>query len=199
MNIDRLCLKYIACQLKTKKSALFFLLSVLLSCRGVIAETISIENLIEDCDNCHTVSDVGTTIPIIAGQDEGYLYARMIYFKKEDFSLSIMSRLLQGYSYRELSLMADQLAQQRSSLFYMDKTTRKGSRGYGIYHEHCSECHSNKGAAPLILGQSRGYIVNSLRDFLFNGRAMPEVMRKQLLELDESEMMVLINYMASPR
>lgn len=171
------------------------LLGVLAS-TGALASSATSDAALEQCLACHRAGNPAAAVPLLAGQNEGYLRNQLRAFRENHregfpmpaFAVDLDDTTINAYA-AALSALPWEPARAGGD------SGIDGAAGAEALERHdCASCH---GAAflgadviPRLAGQNREYLVRQLRDFSREGRYHPPVgtgARMHHLELAEAE------------
>jgi cytochrome c553 len=148
---------------------------ILFSLKTVAAD---IEETVQACAACHGDQGIpiDTTIPVIWGQLEGYLYIQLRDYKNGARKNAIMTQIASTLERKEMFDIAayfaakpwPDLQQPRASASDANRAaTADSSIG-------CTGCHLEKyqgtGTAPRLAGQSEAYLLKNMEDFASGSR-----------------------------
>lgn len=159
------------------------------------------------CNGCHGTGGVsqGAHIPTIAGLNFQYFYATMQAFKQGRRDSTVMGRIIKGFRTSQLQRMALQYGAlpwtgNPSPVF----DTELAERGKAIHVENCTECHERNGhfqdrETPPLAGQSKGYLLNQMRDYRAGNTlvSQPPIMQEQLEALSDQDLEALAEFFSS--
>jgi cytochrome c553 len=161
---------------------------------------------LEQCLACHRPGNPATAVPLIAGQNEGYLRNQLRSFRerhREGFPMPAFTVDLDDTA-------LDDYARRIAALPWAPHGNPVGSEqalsaGAEAAERHdCGSCHGSTflGAdeIPRLAGQNRAYLARQLRDFAREGRHHPPVgTGARMYHLDEGEVAALATWLASLR
>jgi len=188
--------------------------SRMLSC-GVVLVALSRANagpvLLQDiaervavCARCHGENGkpIDKTIPIIWGQQSGYIYIQLRDFKRGDRKNAIMQPIAASFEKDDMLAIAQyfskkpwpDLGQPRSS---KDVAMRALSAEHSV---GCTGCHLDQfqgdGTVPRLAGQSREYLTKSIADFRSRTRGNNPGMSDLMLATPPDGLAALAEYLA---
>jgi len=156
------------------------------------------------CGACHGQRGVPVSkdIPIIWGQQEGYLYLQLRDFKSGARSNEIMSRMVAGLERDDMLALAAFFAAkpwpdtgQPAASEADARAAKTTSASIG-----CPACHSDRfqgdGTVPRVAGQNEAYLAKTLADFRTGARANNPGMAAFVRATSEADLVALENYLA---
>lgn len=163
--------------------------------------------LVMVCNGCHGTGGVseGAHIPSIAGLNFQYFYAAMQGFRQDRRDSTVMGRIAKGFRTSQLQHLALHYGAQPwtgnpSPVF--DKALAE--RGRAIHKDNCAECHERNGhfqdrETPPLAGQSRGYLLNQMRDYRAGNTlvSQPPIMQEQLEAMSDQDLEALAEFFSS--
>jgi cytochrome c553 len=169
---------------------------------GAVAQ--DIEEKAKLCAACHGAAGVPSDkkIPVIWGQQVGYLYLDLRDFKLETRKNELMSPIAAGFSREDMLALAEyfskkpwpDLAQPHPSDATVHRAEVAASSG------QCTQCHLGGyvGAAtnPRLAGQSREYLLKTMQDFRSGARANNPWMTDLLKTYKDDDIQALADYLA---
>jgi len=169
---------------------------------GARADTI--EEKAAVCSACHGEKGVPTEkeIPIIWGQQEGYIYLQLRDYKKGARKNEIMEQIAATLERDDMKELAayfaakpwTNLAQPTAAdVDVRDAKTANSSIG-------CSACHLDQfqgtGSVPRLSGQSQAYLTKTLNDFRSGARANNPGMTSLAQASSERDLAAMESYLA---
>src|ERR1700689_2910688 len=144
---------------------------ILIACAPLHAQTI--EEKPQACAGCHGADGkpVDKTIPVIWGQQQGYLYIQLRDFKRNDRKNEIMQPIVSSMERQDMMDIAEyfsnkpwpDLGQPRAS---KDVPDRALSANHSVGCTGCPLDHfQGDGTVPRLAGQSREYMAKTIADF----------------------------------
>jgi cytochrome c553 len=138
----------------------------------------SIEDKVQICAGCHGESGkpIDKTIPVLWGQQNGYIYIQLRDFKRGDRKSDIMQPIASAFERDEMLAIADyfskkpwpDLSQPRAPKDVSDRAV-KANASVG-----CTGCHldhfQGDGTVPRLAGQGRDYLTKTIADFRSHAR-----------------------------
>ena len=192
------------------KSQGFFVASIGLAiglslCGSLPAAAQSIEEKVQVCAGCHGENGkpIDKTIPVIWGQQQGYLYIQLRDFKRNDRKNEIMQPIASTMERQDMMDIAEyfskkpwpDLGQPRSS---KDVSERALSANHSV---GCTGCHldhfQGDGTVPRLAGQSREYLAKTTADFRTRARGNNPGMSDLMKAITEEDIAALAAYLAA--
>jgi cytochrome c553 len=172
------------------------------STRPALAQ--SIVEKVEVCARCHGQDGkpIDKTIPVIWGQQSGYIYIQLRDFKRGDRKNEIMQPVASSFEKEDMLAIAEyfsnkpwpDLGQPRSPKEVAERALR-GERSVG-----CTGCHLDRfqgtGTAPRLAGQSREYLTKTIADFRTRARGNNPGMSDLMRATPPDELAALAEYLA---
>ncbi len=163
-----------------------------------------VEELAKICASCHGVSGIpiDPKIPVIWGQQVGYIYLDLRDFKRGTRKNDLMSPVTAGLSKQDMLALAEyfskkpwpNLGQKRASDRAIHLAERDASSG------QCTQCHLGgyvgAGTTPRLANQSRPYLVKTMQDFRSGARANNPWMTDLLKTYKDQDIEALADYLA---
>jgi cytochrome c553 len=175
---------------------------VLLIAAGARAKTI--EEKAQVCAGCHGENGkpVDKTIPIIWGQQAGYLYIQLRDFKRGDRKNEIMQRIASTFERDEMLAIAKYFSQKP----WPDLGQPRAPKDVGekainaIRSVGCTACHLDRfqgdGTVPRLAGMGRDYLAKTIADFRTRARANNPGMSDLMLATSPDDLAALVDYLA---
>jgi len=164
------------------------------------------EILAGGCGGCHghTGMSVAPSLPSIAGFDRRYLARVLREFQAGVRFSTVMGRLMEGYSTREIAQLAGYFAEQPWGSATVAADAASVGQGRRIHETKCEECHEQAGRyqdrdMPRLAGQQPEYlrIQMVLRRDGTEGMQQPSRMREALQTLSDADILALSQFLAS--
>ena len=177
---------------------------LVLSGEGTMAAAESIEQKVEACAGCHGQAGkpVDKSIPVIWGQQTGYLYIQLRDFKRGDRKNEIMQPIAATFEKDDMLAIAEyfshkpwpDLGQPRSPKDIAERAlTAEHSVG-------CTGCHLDRfqgdGTVPRLAGQGRDYLAQTMIDFRTRARGNNPGMSDLMIAAPEDDLAALAQYLA---
>jgi cytochrome c553 len=179
-------------------------LGALLLVSPSMAKALSIAEKAEGCAGCHGQDGkpIDKSIPIIWGQQLGYIYIQLRDFKRGDRKNEIMQPIASALEKQDMLDIADyfskkpwpDLGQPRASKEVSDRAL-SANRSVG-----CTGCHldhfQGDGTVPRLAGMSRQYLTKTIADFRARARANNPGMSDLMLATSPDDLAALSEYLA---
>ena len=163
-----------------------------------------IEDKIQVCAGCHGADGkpVDKTIPVIWGEQAGYLYIQLRDFKRGDRKNDIMQPIASAFERDDMLAIAEyfsnkpwpDLGQPRASKEVSDRAL-SANRSVG-----CTGCHldhfQGDGTVPRLAGQSRDYLTKTIADFRSRARGNNPGMTDLMLATSPDDLAALTEYLS---
>ena len=163
-----------------------------------------LEDKVKMCSACHGQAGLPVTkeIPIIWGQQEGYIYLQLRDFKSGARSNPIMSPLASQLQRDDMIAVAEYFsgkrwpdAGQAAASDADANAARTTSASIG-----CPACHSAQfqgdGTTPRVAGQNAAYLAKTLGDFRTGARANNPGMSDFARAIPDADLAAMVNYLA---
>ena len=184
-------------------SAVLALLAVLNICITPLRAQ-SIGEKAEVCAGCHGADgkSIDKTIPVIWGQQAGYVYIQLRDFKRGDRKSDIMQPIASSMERDDMQAIAEyfskkpwaDLGQPRASKEISDLASN-ANRSVG-----CTGCHldhfQGDGTVPRLAGQSREYLARTMNDFRTRARGNNPGMSDLMLATSPDDLAALAEYLS---
>lgn len=163
-----------------------------------------IEDKVQLCTGCHGADGkpADKTIPVIWGQQAGYLYIELRDFKRGDRKNDIMQPIASAFERDDMMAIAQyfsskpwpDLGQPRAS---KDVSNRALSADRSV---GCTGCHldhfQGDGTVPRLAGQSRDYLARTMADFRTRARGNNPGMSDLMLATSPDDLAALAEYLS---
>jgi cytochrome c553 len=164
----------------------------------------SIEDKVQICAGCHGESGkpIDKTIPVLWGQQNGYIYIQLRDFKRGDRKSDIMQPIASAFERDEMLAIADyfskkpwpDLSQPRAPKDVSDRAV-KANASVG-----CTGCHldhfQGDGTVPRLAGQGRDYLTKTIADFRSHARGNNPGMSDLMNATSPDDLAALEQYLA---
>jgi cytochrome c553 len=174
----------------------------LLSVAPALAQ--SIAEKVEGCAGCHGQDGkpIDKTIPVIWGQQAGYIYIQLRDYKRGDRKNEIMQPIVSSFEKNDMLAIAEyfakkpwpNLGQPRSP---KDVAHRALSAEYSV---GCTSCHREQfqgaGTVPRLAGQSQEYLAKTIVDFRTRTRGNNPGMSDLMRATSPDDLAALAEYLA---
>ncbi len=159
------------------------------------------ERTAKTCAGCHGTNGAspGMFIPVIGGQNAGYLKKVLLELKEKKRSHSVeMSLMASGYTDEQLTAISEWMADRKwadskakITEYNMDATVKL------IEDYSCFGCHSDngrgEGETPAVTGQAPGYLKNVLMKY--KAGLIPSDEMAFLKDVSEVEIDAMVSYL----
>jgi cytochrome c553 len=164
----------------------------------------SIEQKVEVCAGCHGADGkpIDKTIPIIWGQQTGYVYIQLRDFKRGDRKSDIMQPIASAFERDDMLAIAEyfskkpwpDLGQPRAP---KDVSSRALQANASV---GCTGCHldhfQGDGTVPRLAGQGRDYLTKTIADFRSHARGNNPGMSDLMNATSPDDLAALEEYLA---
>jgi len=164
----------------------------------------SIEERTQVCAGCHGQNGkpVDKTIPVIWGQQQGYLYIQLRDFKRGDRKNDIMQPIVASMERADMLAIAEyfskkpwpDLGQPRAPKEVANRALRANAS------VGCTGCHLDQfqgdGTVPRLAGMSRDYLTKTIADFRSRARGNNPGMSDLMLATAPDDLAALTEYLA---
>lgn len=173
-------------------------------CGALPAAAQSIEEKIQVCAGCHGADGkpIDKTIPVIWGQQQGYLYIQLRDFKRNDRKNEIMQPIVSTMERQDMMDIAEyfskkpwpDLGQPRAPKDVSERAL-SANRSVG-----CTGCHldhfQGDGTVPRLAGQSREYLAKTTADFRTRARGNNPGMSDLMIATAPDDLAALSEYLS---
>lgn len=164
----------------------------------------TLDDKVQVCSGCHGENGkpVDKTIPIIWGQQTGYLYIQLRDFKRGDRKSEIMQPIASTFERDDMLAVAEyfskkpwpDLGQPRAPKDVSQRAlTANGSIG-------CTGCHldhfQGDSTVPRLAGQGRDYLAKTMADFRTRARGNNPGMSDLMIATSPDDLTALAEYLA---
>ena len=178
------------------------MLAAFFSAAPVMAQ--SVAEKVEVCAACHGQDGkpADKTIPIIWGQQAGYIYIQLRDFKRGDRKSDIMQPIASSFEKNDMLAIAEFLAQKPwPNLNQPSPPKAVAQRALTAEHSiGCTSCHLEQfqGAStvPRLAGQSEEYLAKTMADFRSKARGNNPGMTDLMLATSPDDLTALAQYLA---
>lgn len=177
-------------------------LGALLSAAPALAQNLA--EKVEVCASCHGQDGkpVDKAIPIIWGQQAGYIYIQLRDFKRGDRKNEIMQPIVSSFEKAEMLAIAEYFAQKPWPNLGQPRSAKDIARR-ALIAEHsvgCTGCHLEEfqgaGTVPRLAGQSQQYLAKTIDDFRTRARANNPGMTDLMRATSQDDLAALTEYLA---
>ncbi len=180
------------------------ILAALLSAGARPAIAQSIAEKVEVCAGCHGQDGkpIDMTIPVIWGQQSGYLYIQLRDFKRGDRKNEIMQPIASSFERNDMLAIAEYYSKKPWPYLGQPQAPKDVSER-ALSAEHsvgCTGCHLDRfqgdGTVPRLAGQSREYLTKTIADFRSRARGNNPGMSDLMLATPHNDLAALVEYLA---
>lgn len=198
------------CDGKHKADALVMMRRIVVLTFAVLGATLagaradSVEDKAVVCGGCHGETGIpqDKTMPVIWGQQQGYLYLQLRDYKNGDRKDDTMQAVVADFSRDDMMALAAYFAQkpwpklgQPSAPQDMAVRAQRANGSVG-----CTGCHQGEyqgdGTQPRLAGQTREYLAQSMTDFRTRKRGNNPGMSDLMLATSPEDLTALAQYLA---
>jgi cytochrome c553 len=178
------------------------ILGTFLSAASAFAQ--SIAEKVEVCAGCHGQDGkpIDKAIPIIWGQQVGYIYIQLRDFKRGDRKNESMQPIVSSFEKQDMLAIAEYFAQkpwpnlgQPRSPKDVAQRALSAERSVG-----CTGCHLEQfqgaGTVPRLAGQSQEYLAKTIADFRTRARGNNPGMTDLMRATSPDDLAALAEYLA---
>ena len=164
----------------------------------------SVVDKVEVCASCHGHDGKPTdkTIPIIWGQQAGYIYIQLRDFKRGDRKNQIMQPLVSSFEKNDMLAIAEYFSQKRWPDLGQPRSPKDVTQR-ALSAEHsvgCTGCHLDQfqgtGTVPRLAGQSREYLDKTIADLRSRERGNNPGMTDLMLATPAQDLAALAEFLA---
>ena len=180
------------------------ILGALLGAGATPAVAQGIAEKVEVCAGCHGQDGkpIDKTIPVIWGQQLGYIYIQLRDFKRGDRKNEIMQPIASSFEKDDMLAIAEyfskkpwpDLGQPRSPKDVSERAL-SADRSVG-----CTGCHLDQfqgdGTVPRLAGQSREYLTKTIADFRTRARGNNPGMSDLMLATPPDDLAALEEFLS---
>jgi cytochrome c553 len=163
-----------------------------------------IEDKVQVCAGCHGEAGkpIDKTIPVLWGQQAGYIYIQLRDFKRGDRKSEIMQPIVSSLERDDMLAIADyfskkpwpDLGQPRAP---KDVAERAQSANTSV---GCTGCHLDRfqgdGTVPRLAGMGRDYLTKTIADFRTRARGNNPGMSDLMLATSPDDLAALAEYLS---
>jgi cytochrome c553 len=183
--------------------AVLVLLGAVLASSGARAQ--SVEDTAQACAGCHgeTGTPQQSTMPVIWGQQQGYLYLQLRDFKSGARKNDIMTPIAQALERADMQALAlyfsqkpwPNLQQPRPPADVAARATQAATA------VGCNTCHQSgylgDSTQPRLAGQTKEYLQQTMLDFRNRSRGNNPGMTDLMLAISEDDIVACAAYLAA--
>ena len=185
---------------------LLALIGVLASIVGLLstARADTLSDHVELCVACHGEQGVpqDKSIPVIDGQQEGYLYLQLRDYKNGDRRNDVMSPIAEALERTDMMALAEYFSKRPwPNLRQPQPTDAVVARALRANASiGCTGCHLGEyqgaGTQPRLAGQARDYTLQTMLDFRSRKRANNPGMSDLMIAASEEDLVAMADYLA---
>jgi cytochrome c553 len=179
-------------------------LAVILNARATPLHAQSVEEKTQVCAGCHGADGkpVDKTIPVIWGQQAGYIYIELRDFKRGDRKSDIMQPIASAMERQDMLDIAQYLSgkpwpdlgQPRAPKDVSERAV-SANRSVG-----CTGCHldhfQGDGTVPRLAGMDKDYLLKQMTDFRTRARGNNPGMSDLMIATSPDDLAALAQYVA---
>ncbi|MBR0718428.1 cytochrome c4 [Bradyrhizobium liaoningense] len=178
------------------------MLGALLTAAPAFAQ--SIAEKVEVCAGCHGHDGKPSdkSIPVIWGQQAGYIYIQLRDFKRGDRKNEMMQPTVSPFERDDMLAIAEYFAQKPWPDLGQPRAPKHVAQ-QALSAEHsvgCTGCHLDRfqgsGTTPRLAGQSREYLAKTITDFRTRARGNNPGMTDLMLATPVDGLAALAQYLA---
>ena len=178
------------------------ILGALLNAAPAVAQ--STAEKVEGCATCHGQNGKPTdkAIPIIWGQQAGYIYIQLRDYKRGDRKNEIMQPIVSSFEKEDMLAIAEYFGQKPWPNLGQPRSAKDvAQRALGAEHSvGCTSCHLDQfqgtGTTPRLAGQSREYLAKTIADFRTRARGNNPGMTGLMRATSPDDLAALAEYLA---
>lgn len=178
------------------------ILGAFLSAAPAVAQ--SIAEKVEVCAGCHGQDGkpVDKTIPVIWGQQAGYIYIQLRDFKRGDRKNDIMQPVVSSFEKGDMMAIAEYFAHKPWPDLGQPRSPKDvAQRALSAEHSvGCTGCHLDQfrgdGTVPRLAGQSQAYLAKTIADFRTGARGNNPGMSDLMRATSADDLAALTEYLA---
>ena len=178
------------------------ILGALLSAAPALAQGVA--EKVEVCAGCHGQDGkpIDKAIPIIWGQQAGYIYIQLRDFKRGDRKNEIMQPIVASFEKNDMLAIAEYFAQKPWPNLGQPRSAKDvAQRALSAEHSvGCTSCHLEQfqgdGTVPRLAGQSRDYLAKTIADFRTRARGNNPGMTDLMRATPPDDLAALAEYLA---
>lgn len=180
------------------------MLIVLAATTAAASHADTLADQVQLCVACHGENGVppDKSVPMIAGQQEGYLYLQLRDYKRGDRKNDVMSPIAEALERSDMLALAEHFAKQRWPDLRQprpsDDVVARAQRTNASVG--CTGCHLGEyqgtGTQPRLTGQARDYMLQTMLDFRTRKRANNPGMSDLMIAVSEEDLAAMADYLA---
>jgi cytochrome c553 len=179
-------------------------LALTLGAGGGRALAQGIADKVEVCAGCHGQDGKPTdkSIPVIWGQQAGYIYIQLRDFKRGDRRSEIMQPIAQAFEKDDMLAIAEYFSQKPWPDLGQPRSPKDvAERALSAEHSvGCTGCHldhfQGDSTVPRLAGQSLEYLIRTMNDFRNRARGNNPGMTDLMLATPVDDIAALAQYLA---
>ena len=164
----------------------------------------SIEDKAAICAACHGEKGVpmDKTIPVLTGQNEGYIYIELRDMKKGARKNDQMAPIVENMSREDMLALAAYFAAKTWPNLQQPRASADDAKRFDqiAVAGTCPACHQagyiGAGTQPRLAGQSSEYIIKTLLDFRTGARANNDWMKDLMKTYSEDDIRLMARVLA---
>jgi len=193
-------------------------LSFVLSFVTTAATAADVNELVEDCLDCHGKDGASTEpeIPIIGGMSAQYIIDSAVAYKEEERPCieaeypegehkgekTDMCKVVDELSDEDTELVAEYFGEKPFVRAKQTADPEKAKSGEKIHETQCKKCHEDGGSSPdddagILAGQWKDYLEETFANYASGKRSQPKKMKPKMEKLSEADTEALIHYYMS--
>jgi cytochrome c553 len=173
-------------------------------CGSFPAVAQSIEDKIQVCAGCHGQDGkpIDKTIPVIWGQQQGYLYIQLRDFKRNDRKNEVMQPIVASMERQDMMDIAEYFSKKPWPDLGEPRASKEvADRALSANHSvGCTGCHldhfQGDGTVPRLAGQSREYLEKTTADFRTRARGNNPGMSDLMIATSLDDLAALSEYLS---
>jgi cytochrome c553 len=178
------------------------ILGTLFSAAPALAQ--SIAEKIEVCAACHGQDGkpIHKAIPVIWGQQAGYIYIQLRDFKRGDRRNEIHQPIVSSFEKDDMLAIAEYYAEKRWPNLGQPRSAKDVAQRAlsAVYSVGCTSCHLEQfqgaGTVPRLAGQSQEYLAKTIADFRTRARGNNPGMTDLMRATSPDDLAALAEYLA---
>lgn len=181
-------------------------LTLLLAACSPATPSTNLADTIQSCAACHGENGVPTdpTMPVIWGQNRGYLLNQLHDFKIGHRKNDIMASIVEPLSRTDMEALATHFAQQKWPVIDQALDAKSEQVAINIIDtKQCTACHHDRFQGdtirPRLAGQTVDYLLKTMQDFRSHERGTSLAMSSLLRDESDEDLKSLATYMASKK
>ncbi len=156
------------------------------------------------CATCHGEAGkpVDKLIPVIWGQQTGYIYIQLRDFKRGDRKSEIMQPIVSSFEKADMLAIADYFSKKKWPDLGQPRAPKDvAQRAMSAEHSvGCTGCHLDQfqgdSTVPRLAGQSREYLAKTIEDFRTRARGNNPGMTDLMLATPPDDLTALSEFLA---